>query len=48
MPDGKVRVHPQRFLALPHRLVKEMSDAQCVRHVRTDDQGKRIKAFRLS
>src|SRR5437868_29706 len=47
MADGKVRVHPQRFLALLHRFVKEMSDAQCIAHVCADDQGEGIKALRL-
>ena len=48
MADGKVRIQLQRFLTLLHRFVVAMIDAQCVRHVCADDQGKRIKAFRFS
>ena len=48
MCDGKVRVHFQRFPTLLHRFVIVVGNAQCIRQVRADDEGKRIQVLRFS
>src|SRR6266498_2539664 len=48
MCECKVRVHFQRFPTLLYRFVIEVSNAQCIRQVRADDEGKRIQAFSFS
>src|SRR5271156_1693802 len=40
--NGKIRIQPQCFPALPLGFVKLVGDGQRVRYVRTDDQGKGI------
>ena len=45
--DPRQAIHGLHFLTLLDGLVEEMRDAQGVREVRADDQGKRIEAFRL-
>src|SRR5215467_16069044 len=46
MGDGEMRIHFDGLSALLHRFVVTVSDAQCIRQVSADDEGKRIEALR--
>src|SRR5580693_5453835 len=48
MCNGKARVHFQCPSTLLHRFNVEVSDAQCIRQVRANDEGEGIQALRCS